>query len=94
MTENEESKLAVLEERVNNWIRATIDYRKVLSDALDELKRGQKEISDILYKLPCDTRGGWYSSISRQVSLLWIFVAGIVTLIVVEWVKFGHSSHG
>lgn len=71
MSDEEKQKLAVLEERVTNWMDTTTEYRKTLCSKIDY-------IMNRLDGLPCKERSGWYKSMSRQVSFMWIFISALV----------------
>lgn len=71
MSDDEKQKLAVLEERVSNWMETTTEYRKTLCSKIDC-------IMTRLDKLPCDKRDGWYKSMSRQVAFMWILISAVV----------------
>lgn len=80
-------KIPVLEERIDNWMKTTIDYRKELCSKIQEVKDIQEKIFDKLEKLPCDKRGGWYQSMSKQVKIQWGLLMAVMTAFIYEWVK-------
>jgi len=72
-------KIAVLEERVNNWMNTTTDYRRSLCEKIDELRAGQKEMNIALGRLPCGERKGWYNSTNRQIAFMWVMIMLLTT---------------
>ena len=74
------TRLAVLTEKVENWMKTTNDYRKSLCDKLDSM-------TIKLNDLPCKERRIMYQSVGLQIKMLWGFITLIVTAIVVDWVK-------
>lgn len=79
--------VAVLEERVSNWMASTTEYRKSLCAKLDVVLKNQESICSRLDKLPCDMRKPMWDSINVQIKAIWCFIGAIVLIIVGEWIK-------
>jgi hypothetical protein len=78
----DEKDIAVLQERVDNWMKTTEGYREQLCEKIDRIDKKMNNIFDKLSQLPCDKRIGWYESIAGQVRVLWIFITAIIMVIV------------
>lgn len=78
MTSDE--RIARLEERVDNWMSTTTDYRKSLCSKLDRIQ----EKIDLL---PCPQRIEQSKNIYFQLKALWAVTGGMVLAILSEWVK-------
>ena len=69
--ETSDLKIAVLEERVANWMDTTTQYRLDLCGKLDHITKK-------LDTLPCDRREGGSKSLNRQVAFMWVVLTGVV----------------
>ena len=78
----DDSRIAVLETEVRNWMETTKDYRKSLCEKIDELKNEVKTVMIRLSELPCSERKSWYKSMEVRVGLTW----GAILL---TWTIFG-----
>ena len=78
----DEKEIAVLQERVDNWMKTTHDYREQLCEKIDRIDKKMNSIFERLGQLPCDKRIAWYESIAGQVRVLWIFITAIIMVIV------------
>lgn len=76
----DDERIARLEERVNNWMETTTDYRKSLCFKLDK-------IQDKLDTLPCPSRIEHTNNINFQLKALWTVTGGMVLAILSEWIK-------
>lgn len=74
------TKLAVLTEKVEQWMDTTNSYRKALCDKLDV-------VNEKLNDLPCKERRVLSNNIEMQIKALWGFVVMIITAIVYEWIR-------
>ncbi len=79
--EEEGNKLAVLEERVKNWMETTTEYRKTLCSKIDI-------ITEKLSELPCKERKSWYQNMDRQVKFMWGAFAITVLVLVFDIIKY------
>ena len=77
---NDDTRIDVLTERVENWMTTTTEYRKSLCSKLDEIKSEMD-------KLPCATRIEHTKGIDNHIKALWVAVSAIFLAIVTEWVK-------
>jgi len=77
---NEDTRIEVLTERVENWMKTTTEYRLSLCNKLDK-------ITDRLDKLPCPQRIEQTKGIHTQLKALWILVSATLLGIIGEWVK-------
>ena len=77
---NEDTRIDVLTERVENWMETTTEYRKSLCSKLDKL-------NDRLNDLPCPSRVEQTKNIHTQLKALWILVSAGLLGIIAEWVK-------
>jgi hypothetical protein len=77
-----EFKMSIVEyiAGLKEWQKTTVEYRKQSCEKLDK-------IFERLDTLPCKERAGWYQSLSRQVSLLWVFISGIIIAVILEWIR-------
>ena len=73
----EDKKIAVLEERVSNWMETTTSYRRDLCAKLDKVGIKLDDLVSVIGKLPCEPRKAWYQSMGRQVGFMWV-VLGLV----------------
>ena len=73
-------RIGVLTERVENWMATTTEYRKSLCSKLDAI---QKQINE----LPCPQRIEQTRGIHTQLKALWILVSAVLLGIIGEWVK-------
>jgi hypothetical protein len=48
------------------------------------------KINEKLALLPCSERKGWYSSMNRQVGLLWSITIGVVVKVIWDWINGIH----
>ena len=71
---------SALNAKVSEWMVGTTEYRKLQKESLDKL-------TDILVKLPCKERSGWYLAINRQIGIMWVFIGGIVLAVVTEFFR-------
>ena len=74
----DEKDIAVLQERVDNWMKTTMDYREQLCEKIDRIDKKMNGIFERLGQLPCERRAGWYDSLAGQVRVLWIFITAII----------------
>ena len=76
MDDKEAKTLAVLEERVKQWMDTTVDYRRTLCSKLEEMKNENRITQDKIFawleSLPCKERKGWYNSMDKQVKTVWL----------------------
>jgi len=73
--------LAVLSERVGNWMDTTNEYRKSLCGKIDV-------IQDKLNNLPCEYGNARYQGLANQIKWLWGLLCSLVLLVVSElWRK-------
>ena len=80
----DDERIARLEERVNNWMSTTTDYRKSLCDKLDR-------VMTKIDALPCPSRIEHSKHIDFQLKSLWAITGGVVLAIIAEWVR-GHGK--
>lgn len=73
-------RIEVLTERVENWMKTTTEYRLSLCQKLDK-------INDRLDKLPCPQRIEQTKNVHMQLNALWVIVSAIFLGIISEWVK-------
>ena len=71
MSEDDKVAIAMLSERVNNWIGSTESYRASLCEKMAELKGGQIKIFEMMYDLPCRERAEMTKSINLSQKLMW-----------------------
>ena len=76
----DDNKIAVLEERVSNWMDSTTEYRKDLCRKIDI-------ITSKLNELPCKERKSIYDSVKGQLAVIWVVIAGVVGALFIEWIK-------
>ncbi|MDI6732308.1 MAG: hypothetical protein QME16_00045 [Planctomycetota bacterium] len=70
----EVNKIAVIEERINNWMESTTDYRKLLCDKIEEVKK-IVDSKDSIYS------GCMKKRIETTNSIFWLWgIISIVTL--------------
>lgn len=79
MSEDLNTDVKVLTERVNNWMDTTTDYRKQLCRKIDE-------INARLLTLPCPSRIEETKGIKFQLKALWGFIVMIIAAIIGEWI--------
>lgn len=72
-----DSKIAVLEERVANWMDSTSQYRSDLCAKIDHITKK-------LDSLPCDKREGGWKSVNRQVGFMWAALVAVTLGLVRE----------
>ena len=83
MTDEEQKiMLAVLKERVDEWINGSEQYRVTLCDKISELKNGQIKIFEMLYDLPCKQRAEMYKGLNLTIKLMWTAIGVCFGLIV------------
>jgi hypothetical protein len=70
----DDHKIAILEERVSNWMLTTTEYRKALCAKLDVVLDNQHKMNSRLDKLPCEARKQIYGHIWANVYALWAVV--------------------
>lgn len=87
MSDEDKIQIAVLKERIDKWMDATIEYRKTLCDKISELKEGQIKMFQMLFDLPCKERRAWYSATNRQLLFMWGVITGIGGTIVAHILK-------
>lgn len=73
-----DSKLDVLEERVNNWMETTVEYRKALCDKMDKFY-------EKLDKFQCAKHEERIKNQSSAIKYLWGVVSVIVIAVVVKY---------
>ena len=80
--ELQELRISVVshQSKVDEWMTTTTEYRKTLCEKIDK-------INDVLIKLPCKERSGWYSSINRQIKFLWGITGAVIIAIIAEWIN-------
>ena len=73
--------LPVYAERWDNFMEMTKQYREELCAKIDKLSAETVILKESIFtldkkiiKLPCETRKGWYQSISRQLAFLWLIL--------------------
>jgi len=76
----DDERIAKLEERVNNWMETTTEYRRTLCDKQDKI---QTKIDN----LPCPSRVEHTKHIDFQLKALWAVTGGLILTIIAEWVK-------
>jgi hypothetical protein len=77
---DDREKIAVLEERVTNWMESTTQYRKDLCAKIDH-------IATKMDNLPCDKRIGWWQSMNKQMNFIWGILFVVVTALITMGVK-------
>jgi hypothetical protein len=82
-----DENVAILKERVNNWMESTTEYRRALCAKIDLVISKQNDLSSRIDKLPCDSRKPMWDMVIRNVYALWAFVGVITITIIVEWIK-------
>ena len=63
--------IARIEERIENWMRTTEDYRRTLCEKITELRIGQNGRSDKVNDLPCKARAEMYKGFGLTMKLVW-----------------------
>ena len=85
------TEIAVLAEKVNQWMDSTTGYRKTLCEKIEKIDNQlSTHVTTTIEKLnvlPCRERQAWYLSLSKQVRWLWALVSGAILLIVGDWVR-------
>ena len=80
-----DKNLAVLEERVENWMSSTTEYRKALCAKLDVVLSKIDVINEKIAKLPCDAGNKAYNDLRFQLySFIGVFSA-ILVGVVIKW---------
>lgn len=77
---SEDTRIEVLTERVENWMKTTTEYRVSLCSKLDRIQQQ-------LHDLPCPQRMEQSKNIHTQLKALWILVSATLLGIIGEWVK-------
>ena len=75
----DDSKIAVLEERVSNWMEGTSEYRKDLCRKIDI-------ITTKLNDLPCKSREEITKNVKKDLDKIWFWITSIVIAIAGSWV--------
>ena len=75
----DDRKIAVLEERVTNWMESTTEYRKDLCRKIDIIT---SKLSD----LPCKSREEITKGVKKDLDKVWLFITSIIIAIVGSWV--------
>jgi hypothetical protein len=75
----DDRKIAVLEERVTNWMESTTEYRKDLCRKIDI-------ITTKIGELPCKSREEITKSVKKEQDKLWLFINLIIVAIVGSWI--------
>ena len=73
-----DKNVAILEERVSNWMETTTEYRKSLCGKLDIVLREISDMKETFAKLPCRERDSRYNAIEKQISFMWVVVSAMV----------------
>ena len=61
------------------FMAETLEWRKDQRKYTEEIIKDIKDIRNFLSKLPCDSRRGWYDSMGKQVSFMWLVLAMLLT---------------
>jgi hypothetical protein len=81
-----DKNLAVLEERVENWMSTTTEYRKALCAKLDVVLSKIDVINEKLAKLPCEEGEKTYKDLRFQLySFIGVFSAILITVFI-KWI--------
>ena len=81
-----DKNLAVLEERVENWMSSTTEYRKALCAKLDTVLLRIDVINEKIAKLPCDAGETQYKDLRFQLySFIGVFSAILITVFI-KWI--------
>jgi hypothetical protein len=75
----DDRKIAVLEERVSNWMEGTSEYRKDLCRKIDIITT---KLSD----LPCKSREEITKNVKNEQNKIWLFINMIIVAIVGSWI--------
>lgn len=76
----DDNKIAVLEERVTNWMESTTEYRKDLCRKIDI-------ITNKLGELPCKERSGWYGTMKARTQVTMWAVGLVLTVLGVLFMR-------
>lgn len=79
---NEDTRIEVLTERVENWMQSTTEYRLSLCAKLDK-------INDRLDKLPCEARIEASKGIKFQLNLFWWAIGLLIPMVLGLSVAWG-----
>ena len=78
----DDHRIAVLEERVKNWMDTTVDYRHTLCSKIDLIQSlfdtVNKKLDNLISELPCKERKAWYTSMEAQVRALWVLMVTVI----------------
>ena len=82
----DDTKIEVLTERVENWMESTTEYRKSLCSKITETNSKIDKMTDKMNNLPCRERIEGTKSIKLQLKALWILVSATLLGIISEWI--------
>lgn len=71
MSEDDKVQIAILTERVNQWMLGTDSYRQSLCEKMTELKAGQVKMFQMMYDLPCKARAEATKWQTTLFTLMW-----------------------
>ena len=77
---NRDVDIAVMGQKLDDFMEKTKDYRIVLFKKIDDL---EKKVN----AFPCDIRKGWMDNMSLQAAGLWCAMIMIFGTIVAQWAK-------
>jgi hypothetical protein len=84
---NDDTRIDVLTERVENWMETTTSYRRDLCAKNDKIISEIASIKQSIATLPCPQRIEQTKGIHTQLKALWILVSATLLGIIGEWVK-------
>ena len=82
-----EIQLASFTATVTEWMESTKQYRRDLCVKQDKLLDKQDSFEGKLSELPCRERKGIYDSIKGQLTVIWVVITGVVSLLFLELFK-------
>jgi hypothetical protein len=92
---NEDTRIDVLTERVENWMTSTTEYRKSLCSKIDAIQQNQHRISDEInskiVSLPCSK--GHDVHVDRQLNAIWWIVSVCLLGVVSVGVAWGSLNN-